>query len=252
MNSSIQCILLDIEGTTTSISFVKDLLFPYVRRNLEGYLESKWDESELKEDIELLKLQVKEDLLNGLQVPTIECAGKEKIIKSVIANVVWQMDRDRKITALKQLQGHMWKDAYMSGIIKGHVYEDVLPALKLWTSSEKKVFIYSSGSVEAQKLLFQHSVDGDLLQYISGHYDTKIGLKNQQTSYAAIAQEIGIQADRILFLTDIPAEAVAASDAGMRASLMCRPGNGALCAEDVARFSTNETFATIRVESQIY
>lgn len=113
------------------------MLFPYVRRNLEGYMESKWDESELKEDIELLKLQVnhpelcfllfdilfsfkvKEDLLSGLQVPTIECAGKEKIIKSVIANVVWQMDRDRKITALKQLQGHMWKDAYMSGIIKG-------------------------------------------------------------------------------------------------------------------------------------
>jgi len=246
-----KCILLDIEGTTTSIKFVKDVLFPYIRTNIRNHLEENWSSCELQDDVESLRQQAKEDMVQGLgDAPQIENADADKalVIDSVLANVGWQMDRDRKITALKQLQGHMWRDGYQKNVLQGHVYDDVVDALKLWTSSGKKVYIYSSGSVQAQKLLFRHSIYGNLLEYFSGHFDTKVGLKGHSSSYAGIAAATGIHPQGILFLTDIPAEAVAASDAGFTAHLMSRPGNAALTEEMQRRFSVFTSFAQISIE----
>jgi len=243
-----KCIVLDIEGTTTSIKFVKDVLFPYIRNNLRNHLEGSWTSSELQNDVESLREQAKADMVQGLKdAPQIGNADADKalVIDSVLANVAWQMDQDRKITALKQLQGHMWRDGYQKSILQGHVYDDVVDALKLWTSSGKKVYIYSSGSVEAQKLLFGHSIYGNLLEYLSGHFDTKVGLKGQSSSYSQIAKTIGIEPEAILFLTDIPAEAVAANEAGMAAYLMSRPGNAALAEEMQNRFPVFTSFAQI-------
>jgi len=245
-----KCILLDIEGTTTSIKFVKDVLFPYIRANIKNHLEENWSSSELQDDVESLRKQAKEDAVQGLgDVPQIENADADKVlvIDSVLANVNWQMDRDRKITALKQLQGHMWRDGYQKKILQGHVYDDVVDALKLWTSSGKKVYIYSSGSVEAQKLLFGHSIYGNLLEYFSGHFDTKVGLKVQPSSYTAIASTTGIDPQEILFLTDIPAEAVAATQAGIAVHLMSRPGNAALPEEMQPQLPVFTSFAQIEV-----
>ncbi|KOC62060.1 Enolase-phosphatase E1 [Habropoda laboriosa] len=152
-------ILVDIEGTTTSISFVKDTLFPYVRENLKKYIETKWENEEFKQDFEKLKEQAKkdeEDKVEGF-VPIIG-ANAEEERESLVKNILWQMDCDRKTGALKQLQGHMWREAYNSGTVKAHVYEDVPKALESWTNDDRKVYVYSSGSVEAQKLLFGHSV----------------------------------------------------------------------------------------------
>ncbi|KAL6256014.1 hypothetical protein P5V15_013249 [Pogonomyrmex californicus] len=151
-------VLVDIEGTTTSISFVKETLFPYVRQNLKDYIETKWEDEEFKQDYEKLKEQAKkdeEDKLDGFIAITGDKPEDEK--ESLLKNVLWQMDNDRKTGALKQLQGHMWREAYKAGTIKGHVYEDIPKAFESWTNDGKKIYVYSSGSVEAQKLLFGHS-----------------------------------------------------------------------------------------------
>lgn len=246
---TIKCLLLDIEGTTTSISFVKDELFPYIRKELQTYLEANWDSLELQNDIELLRKQAIEDTLTLVGVPDIASSDQTpaSIMTSVIANVNWNMDQDRKMTALKQLQGHMWRKGYSSGEIHGHLYEDVEEALKLWTSSGKKVYIYSSGSVEAQKLLFGHSVAGNLLQYFSGHFDTQIGLKIETTSYREICKSTGFAPDEILFLTDLPTEALAASEAGVQVKLLVRPGNAPLTEEIVQRFGICRDFQEIKL-----
>ncbi|XP_046463986.1 enolase-phosphatase E1-like [Daphnia pulex] len=246
----IKCLLLDIEGTTTSISFVKDELFPYIRRKLESYLESNWDSLEVQDDVESLRKQATEDATKMGGVPEIASSFETPTLiqSSVITNVNWNMDQDRKMTALKQLQGHMWREGYSSGEIQGHLYEDVQEALKLWTSSGQKVYIYSSGSVEAQKLLFQHSVAGNLLQYFSGHFDTKIGLKIESASYQEISKSIGVAPDKILFLTDLPAEAIAANEAGVQVKLLVRPGNAPLNEEILQRFGICHNFKEIQLK----
>ncbi|XP_046644194.1 enolase-phosphatase E1-like [Daphnia pulicaria] len=246
----IKCLLLDIEGTTTSISFVKDELFPYIRRKLESYLESNWDSLEVQDDVESLRKQATEDATKMGGVPEIASSLETPtlILSSVITNINWNMDQDRKMTALKQLQGHMWREGYSSGEIQGHLYEDVEGALKLWTSSGQKVYIYSSGSVEAQKLLFQHSVAGNLLQYFSGHFDTKIGVKIESASYQEISKSIGVAPDKILFLTDLPAEAIAANEAGVQVKLLVRPGNAPLNEEILQRFGICHNFKEIQLK----
>ncbi|XP_041055070.1 enolase-phosphatase E1 [Carcharodon carcharias] len=237
--SGIAVFLLDIEGTTTPISFVKDVLFPYVKRNVKGYLHTHWHEKECQEDVELLRKQAKDDNQFDGAVLIPEChsgenADKEQAIKAVINYILWQMSQDRKTTALKQLQGHMWTEAYVRGEVKGEVYEDVSPAIKKWRKAGKKVYIYSSGSVEAQKLLFGYSVEGDLLELFDGHFDTKIGSKVEMESYRRIAQNIGCSTGNILFLTDVTKEARAAGQAGVQVTLVVRPGNTELTEEETS------------------
>ncbi|XP_028830000.1 enolase-phosphatase E1 [Denticeps clupeoides] len=244
--------LLDIEGTTTPITFVKDVLFPYIKEHLEEYLTDHWEEDECKQDVQQLKKQAEEDhrLNRAGPVHTVDQTvhtDEEKAIREVVENVLWQMAADRKTTALKQLQGHMWRAAYNSGRIKGEVYQDVVPALRKWRHHGMKVYIYSSGSVEAQKLLFGYSVEGDLLDLFDGHFDTNIGAKVESKSYESIAERIGCAPEDIVFLTDVTREAKAAEEAGVNVFVVLRPGNMELTDEEIAHYSTVMSFSQLEL-----
>lgn len=238
-------VLLDIEGTTTSISFVKDTLFPFARKNLKDYIERNWSKEELQDVVKLLKQQCEEDKSNELTglIPITDGEGE---IQSIVENVNWQMDNDRKTFALKKLQGFIWKDGYHSGQLKSHLYEDVVPALKSWQNKGRKLIIYSSGSVEAQKLLFGFSIFGNLLDLFSNYFDTNIGAKVNKESYLNIANELNCNCSDILFITDVVKEADAASEAGCNVIISERPGNAPLSPED------REKYKCVRSFSQVY
>lgn len=203
-------ILLDIEGTTSSISFVYDKMFPFVRESLEEFLESNWDDSAVQECVPLLGADVDREL-----------STKEDVAGAVVE----LMDADVKATGLKKLQGLIWKDGFHSGQLVAHVYEDVPAAIKSWVAAGIDVRIYSSGSVQAQHLFFGHTVAGSLLEQFKGHYDTTTGNKKESSSYEKIAAEFGLPAEEILFVSDVDAELVAAKAAGMQTALSIRPGN---------------------------
>ncbi|XP_075356934.1 enolase-phosphatase E1 isoform X1 [Mycteria americana] len=207
--AEVRAILLDIEGTTTPIAFVQETLFPYIKDNVKEYLRTHWEEEECQRDVGLLRKQAQEDssLDGAVPIPLETGSGEEEleqVIQAVVDNVHWQMSLDRKTTALKQLQGHMWRAAYATGHVKGEIFEDVVPAIRKWREAGMKVYIYSSGSIEAQKLLFGYSTEGDILELFDGHFDTKIGPKVESESYRRIAASIGCATNNILFLTDVP------------------------------------------------
>ncbi|KAL2304824.1 hypothetical protein Nmel_006779 [Mimus melanotis] len=255
--AEVRAILLDIEGTTTPIAFVQETLFPYIKDNVKEYLRAHWEEEECQRDVGLLRKQAQEDssLEGAVPIPLESGSGEEeleRVIQAVVDNVHWQMSLDRKTTALKQLQGHMWRAAYATGHVKGdtwlmislpldlllpaalfcsRVFEDVVPAIRKWREAGMKVYIYSSGSVEAQKLLFGYSTEGDILELFDGHFDTKIGPKVESESYRRIAASIGCATNNILFLTDVPRGMSPASAAG---SHLCtggrnRPDEAGVC-----------------------
>ncbi|CAH0728351.1 unnamed protein product, partial [Brenthis ino] len=244
-------LLLDIEGTTTSLSFVKDKLFPYAEENVKQFLENHWETTDVKEAVTALRKLALEDekkSLEGLVAIPGEDASKEDQIEGLVSNVKWQMSSDRKAGPLKHLQGLIWKQGFDKGDIKGHVYDDVSAALELWHGVEgQKVYIYSSGSVQAQKLLFEKSLAGDLLPYIDGHFDTSVGAKQEAKSYTSIIEKIGCKAEEILFLTDIPKEAEAARSAGLHAALVSREGNAPLAAAATDAFAVIHSFAQLAV-----
>lgn len=224
--------VLDIEGTTTSISFVYDELFPFARNEVRNFLSQNWDK--LSEVRAGLIAQAEADRAEGLNAPLPD--SPEEAAK----NVLWQMDQDRKTTALKSLQGMIWKAGYADGRLKGHVFPDVPQALLRWHDRGAKTYIYSSGSIAAQKLLFGHSVAGDLTGLLSGFFDTTTGPKREADSYRLIKEAIG--GEHILFATDILQEAQAASEAGFDVVVMQRPGNAEQaahsfpCATDFEKF----------------
>lgn len=247
-------LLLDIEGTTTSISFVKDKLFPYAEENVKQFLETEWENEDVKEAVNALRklaLEDKEKSVEGLVAIPGEDASKEDQIEGLVNNVKWQMSSDRKVGALKQLQGLIWKQGYDKGDIKGHVYDDVCSALEQWHSVEgQKIYIYSSGSVQAQKLLFGQSLVGDLLKYIDGHFDTAVGGKQESASYTAIVEKIGCNTDDILFLTDVDKEAEAARQAGLHVALVSREGNAPLTPEATEAFAVINSFAQLAASNK--
>lgn len=231
-------ILLDIEGTITSISFVKDTLFPYVTKVLEDYIEKYWDDESFQQDLELLRAQA---VIDSNVEGFVPISRGDNAKKSVINNVLWQMANDKKTTALKQLQGHIWKDGYESGILRGHLYEDVLPVLNKLTDLGKKIYTYSSGSTKAQEYLFQYSIYGDISHLFSKYFDTKMGPKGSENSYTNIANEINVNCNDILFLTDVVVEAEAAIKAGCNSVLLVRPGNAPLDPEKSSKFRIIKT-----------
>lgn len=215
-------VLLDIEGTTSSISFVYDVMFPYVRRELDAYLQEHWQSDDCQAACEQIARDAGTHSL-------ADFAGEDAIgaeTSLAIRNeVIRLMDDDVKATGLKQLQGLIWDKGFTSGEMLAHVYEDVPGALLRWNANGLDVRIYSSGSIAAQKLFFGHSEYGDLLPQFKGHYDTTTGNKKEQASYAAIAGEFDLPPAEILFLSDVTAELDAARAAGMQTCLCVRPGN---------------------------
>lgn len=221
-------ILLDIEGTTSSISFVYDEMFPFVRKRLARFLTERWDDLAVREACDLI---AKDEGFPSLH----EWCGVEAESASPIVQqaVIDQMDRDLKSTGLKTLQGLIWEAGFRSGQLKAHVYPDVLPNIQRWTDAGMDVRIYSSGSVHAQRLFFGHSIEGDLLRHFRGHYDTQTGPKRETSSYRIIADDFKLPAEQILFLSDIAAELDAAASAGFQTGLCIRPGNAAPPAETI-------------------
>ena len=192
---AIGAIVTDIEGTTSSIAFVTETLFPYARARLPAYVEAHG--------------QALAPLLAQVPGDPVETLTR------------W-IDEDRKETVLKEIQGRIWAEGYAAGELKGHVYADAAAALRRWQEAGIRLFCYSSGSIAAQKLIFGHSNEGDLTPLFEGWFDTTTGPKTDRHSYEAIVRAIGLPADEILFLSDNPAEVDAARGAAMQALLVDR------------------------------
>ncbi len=200
-------ILTDIEGTTSSISFVKDVLFPYARAQLPEYVRDHSSDPRVRRWLEQVQLEIDD-----------EDAGDETLIATLID---W-IDHDRKHTALKALQGLLWKDGYDNGAYAAHVYADAVAALRDWHAAGHALYVYSSGSVPAQRLLFAHSTAGDLTPLFSGYFDTEVGGKRETRSYRNIVDQLGIDAGDVVFLSDVVEELDAARDAGLATVLVDR------------------------------
>jgi enolase-phosphatase E1 len=204
---AIAAILTDIEGTTTDIAFVHQQLFPYSSRLLSAYLHSHKEKPEIAAIIgEIRHLE---------QRHTAELSEIIAILQRWIAE-------DRKVTPLKALQGYIWEFGYQSGELQGHLYTDAGEKLTAWQSAGLNLYVYSSGSIKAQKLLFRYSVFGDLSYLFSGFFDTKTGGKKESKSYEKISEITGISPESFLFLSDVAAELEAAQAVGMKTMMLVR------------------------------
>jgi enolase-phosphatase E1 len=219
-------VLLDIEGTITPISFVYDTLFPYAHDHAGRFLKEYWDDLDVQKDVEALRSLNEDDRSAGRTEMEIPRSGSRQAMQAAVERYVhFLMHDDRKETALKSLQGKIWRDGYERGQLRGEFYDDALRALARWNSAGKLIAIYSSGSVEAQQLLFKYASEGDLTHFVSKWFDTTTGPKRESASYEKISEELEIDAERILFATDVLAEAQAAGDAGFQVLMMERLGN---------------------------
>lgn len=202
----IKAIVTDIEGTTSSISFVKDVLFPYAREHLPAFVRQHEQDAQVQ----------------ALLGDARKVVGADLELEALIAQFIAWIDQDQKITPLKSLQGLIWLDGYRQGAFTGHIYADAVEYLQLWHRQGLKLYVYSSGSVQAQKLLFGHSDAGDLTPLFSGYFDTHIGGKRETESYCRIAEHTGFKPNEILFLSDIREELDAAAQAGMQTYWLVR------------------------------
>jgi len=193
-------VLLDIEGTIGDIAFVREVLFPFARARIADVLKARWNDAEVAATVRDARAA------SGEALPTSAEAAQRFLS--------WMND-DKKITPLKTLQGIVWREGYETGELKAHLYPDAIEAMRAWAKRGIKIFIYSSGSVEAQKLYFAHSVAGDLTPLIGGYFDTTTGAKGEAASYLKIASAIGFAPGAITFFSDAPAETDAAHIAGL-------------------------------------
>jgi enolase-phosphatase E1 len=220
--SSIRAILLDIEGTTTPVDFVYKTLFPYARARSGELLRKHWDDADVREDIAGLRAQHQADTAANLAPPPWLHGSPESELNSATGYVGWLMDRDSKCSPLKSLQGKIWREGYAKGELHGVVFPDVPPAMVRWSRQGKRVCIFSSGSVLAQKLLFSTTTSGDLTRLIEAHFDTSIGAKGNPQSYQRIAERLALPVQEILFISDVAQELDAAKGAGMQTALCVR------------------------------
>ncbi len=217
----VRLVLLDIEGTTTPISFVYDVLFPYARTRLSGFLRAHAYEDELRDVLATLRAEWQDDARTGQEPPPWAFAD----VPAAARYLEWLMDRDRKSPALKRIQGEIWRGGFESGELRGEVFPDVAAAFARWSANGVRVAIYSSGSVLAQRLIFGTTAAGDLTPTIAGFYDTGVGGKRSPDSYKRIAAMTANPPENILFVSDSPEELNAALDAGCQILLAVRPGN---------------------------
>lgn len=204
---TIKVIVTDIEGTTSAIDFVHDVLFPYASKHLPGFVRKQQSDPAVVPILDSVRNEAGE-----------ADADTERVIEILLQ---W-IDADRKVTALKALQGLVWKQGYENGDFTGHMYADAVTSLRSWAAAGIDLYVYSSGSVGAQKLLFGHSDAGDLTPLFSGYFDTNIGHKREADSYRNIAEDIGISPTEMLFLSDIAEELDAAAAAGMQTFQLLR------------------------------
>ncbi|MDJ0715962.1 MAG: acireductone synthase [Prochloraceae cyanobacterium] len=204
---NVKAIVNDIEGTTSSLDFVHKVLFPYSAQALPDYIRQHYQEPEIAAIIAEAKEQINK---------------KKCSIDEVIATFLAWIEADKKITPLKTLQGFIWEDGFTKGKFKGHLYEDAYYNLQKWHQQNLKLYVYSSGSEKAQKLLFAHTEYGDLTDIFNGYFDTRIGNKKEASSYEKIAAKIKLKPQEILFLSDVVVELDAASSAGYKTILLAR------------------------------
>ncbi len=220
--AAIQAVLLDVEGTTTPIAFVRDVLFPFARARLPDLLRTRAGDPAVAAELAAVRDAA------PLQDPLAALLG-------------W-MDADAKATPLKALQGLVWREGYESGGLRGAMYPDVAPCLRQWRGQGLRLFIYSSGSTEAQRLIFGHSSEGDLSPLLDGYFDTRMGPKREAASYGAIAGSIGLPPGAILFLSDVEAELDAAAAAGLATTQLVRAADGTAASD---RHPTAATFPDV-------
>ena len=221
----IRGVLLDIEGTTTPIAFVHEVLFSYARSEVRSFLREHFVSTELLADLQQLREEHAIDMKQNLHPPALLESPRDAEIDSFGEYVSWLIDRDRKSTGLKSLQGKIWKQGYIDGTLKAELFADVAPALERWRQAGLKISIFSSGSSLAQKLLFAHTEAGDLTRFIDNYFDTTVGSKTDVASYLRIASALHLPAREVLFISDVVPELDAAGAAGMQTLLSVRPGN---------------------------
>jgi enolase-phosphatase E1 len=202
----IQAVVTDIEGTTSSIDFVHQTLFPYARKHLRAFIREQVGDPQVATDLaEVAKLE-----------------GRTLTVDEAADVLERWIDEDRKLTPLKSLQGMIWARGYAEGALTGHVYADTPVYLRQWHAAGKQLYVYSSGSVAAQKLIFGHSDAGDLTPLFSGYFDTRVGAKREAASYRNILAAIGLPGESVLFLSDIGEELEAARAAGLKTTQLIR------------------------------
>ena len=214
----IKAIVTDIEGTTTALSFVKDELFPYARARIADFVRDRAHDPGVTQVLEQVRVQLARE--RGV-------SRDGMALEEVVQQLERWIDEDRKVTPLKQLQGLIWEQGYQDGELFGHLYPDVVAALRTWHRQGVALYVYSSGSIHAQKLLFTHTAAGDLTPLFSGYFDTTSGPKQEAESYRHIVAAIGLPAEEILFLSDVEAELDAAREAGLQTCQLVREGEPA-------------------------
>ena len=234
-----RALLLDIEGTTTPIEFVYQVLFPFARTHAAEYLERNRERADCRAAVALLGKEFASEPADVAQVfrpaagvaqdfsPAVAGVAQDFSPAVVLAYIGWLMDRDRKSPGLKALQGLIWQDGFKSGELRGQVYPDVAPAFKRWRARGLAIYIYSSGSVLAQQLLFGSTDAGDLTTFLKGYFDTAVGPKTAPDSYRLIAERVHVASSEILFVSDVLQELDAARTSGMRTALCVRDGDRA-------------------------
>ncbi|HVR71748.1 MAG TPA: acireductone synthase [Vicinamibacteria bacterium] len=215
-------VVVDIEGTTTPVAFVYDVLFPYARRNVRAFLARRAHEPEVRGDLDRLRAEHAGE--EGAAETPPPWRDADDVRDAATAYVLWLMERDRKSTGLKALQGRLWEEGYGKGELLSDVYPDVPPAFRRWDARGRGPWIFSSGSVLAQKMLFGHTRAGDLTPLIRGYFDTTTGPKKESATYRRIAATIGVAAEDVQFVSDLTAELDAAGEAGLRTAWCMRDG----------------------------
>lgn len=207
--ADIKAIVLDIEGTVAPISFVHETLFPYARDRIANFIHEHADN----------------DIVRNQIAATKELVGHDMSDDDVISTLINWIDEDRKAGPLKRLQGMIWAEGYADGALQGPIYSDAAQEMQHWHENGMPLYVYSSGSVQAQKLIFGHSDQGDLTMLLSGYYDTEVGPKRETRSYHNIQTDINMPSKHLLFLSDTEAELDAANEAGWHTAWIVRDAN---------------------------